>query len=111
MEKSWERASQTDWLRLKPFAGIGVPENITGAEWQRKIKGRTGIVAFKNYWRRSGQSNATGGHIDLWYGSRLTSSSAQGAVTNFLRFVVGVNATPFYSDLGNSSEILFWDIK
>lgn len=104
-------SEMSDWLRLKPFAGIGVPENITGAEWQKRIKGRTGIVAFRDYWRRSGQSNATGGHIDLWNGSRMTSSSAQGAVTNFLRFAVGVNATPFYSDLGNASEILFWEIK
>ncbi|AJG18029.1 hypothetical protein RR42_m0616 [Cupriavidus basilensis] len=41
----------------------------------------------------------------------MTSSSGRGAVTNFLRFAVGVNATPFYSDLGNASEILFWEIK
>ncbi|MNN61259.1 hypothetical protein D3C81_1764860 [compost metagenome] len=102
-----------DWLRLKPLAGIGVPENITGAGWQKRIKGRTGIVAFKNYWRRNGESTgrASGGHIDLWNGSRMTISGAEGLAANVGRFVLGIDASLFYSDLGKATEILFWEIK
>ncbi len=102
-----------DWLRLKPFAGIRTPEDITGADWQKKIKGRTGIVAFKNYWRRNGESTgrASGGHIDLWNGSRMTISSAGGVAANVGRFLFGINASYFYSDLAEATEILFWEIK
>ncbi len=105
-------AEMADWLKQKPMAGMGRTENITGADWQQRIKGRTGIIAFKNYWQRDGESNPSGGHIDLWDGSRLTSNSIRGALTNFLRFTVGSN-TGFgsYYDLGKSKEIVFWEVK
>ncbi|KWR79911.1 type VI secretion system amidase effector protein Tae4 [Cupriavidus sp. IDO] len=110
-------SEMADWLRLKPLAGIGAPENITGGDWQKKIKGRTGIVTFKNYWRRDGESagNATGGHIDLWNGSRLTISSAPGAISTIGRSLGWDALFPGthygWSDLGRSTEILFWEIK
>lgn len=28
-------SEMADWLRLKPMAGIGAPENITGVDWQK----------------------------------------------------------------------------
>lgn len=102
------------WLAMQPFCGLPQkPENITGKDWRTKIAGRTGIVAFSNYWRREGESaaNASGGHIDLWNGARLTNNGVRGALTNFARFTLGINSGPGYSDLGNSTEILFWEIK
>lgn len=109
-----------EWLKLRPFAGITKPEDITGEDWDKKIKGRTGIVAFSHYWARDGESsaNASGGHIDLWNGSRLTVSSALDAVATFGR-EVGMKSFHFkqlppdwgYSNLGNSTSILFWEIK
>lgn len=104
-------SEMAEWLRLKPLAGIGAPENITGADWQKKINGRTGIVAFKNYWTRDGESGQSGGHIDLWNGSRMTSGSIRGAATNFFRFNLGWESGPGYSDLGKATEILFWEVK
>jgi hypothetical protein len=105
-------SEMADWLKLKPMAGMGRTESITGADWQQKIKGRTGIVAFKNYWQRDGESRPSGGHIDLWNGAQLTSNGIRGAMTNFFRFTLG-STTGFgsYSDLGKSTEILFWEIK
>jgi hypothetical protein len=100
------------WLKLQPFCGLpSKPENITGADWQSKIKGRTGIVFFGSYWARPGQStqNADGDHIDLWNKSKLTPS-----VESFLRFYLGINRLPspsswfsnrednWFSDLGKS---------
>lgn len=35
-----------DWLRLRPFAGLPVPIEVTGPNWQDHIRGRTGIVTF-----------------------------------------------------------------
>ena len=104
------------WLKKQPFCGLPQkPENITGKGWENKIKGRTGIVFFANYWRRDGEAtHATGDHIDLWNGSGLTPSA-----TKRLRRL-GVSSIQWlpsflgrlnFSDLVNSTEILFWEIQ
>jgi hypothetical protein len=100
------------WLKLQPFVGLPKAENITGPDWQEKIKGRSGIVQFSKYWTREGESaeSASGGHIDLWNGSKLTSPSISGAVDTFMRFTLGISSA-WYSDLGRSRQILFWEIK
>lgn len=43
-------------------------EKFEGKEVFEKIKGKTGIIFFQNYWGAGNQ----GDHIDLWNGSRLT---------------------------------------
>jgi Type VI secretion system (T6SS), amidase effector protein 4 len=100
------------WLKLKPFAGLPEPIDITEFNWQDKIKGRTGIVFFSGYWARKTDSagQTTGDHIDLWNGSKLTSPGIQGRLTSFMRFTVGVSSA-WYSDLGKSKQVLFWEIK
>ncbi|MBR8343436.1 type VI secretion system amidase effector protein Tae4 [Burkholderia ambifaria] len=105
------------WLQLQPFAGLPKAEDITGPEWELKVKGRTGIIQFSRYWTRGGESaaNASGGHIDLWNGSRMTVSSVPGVVSTFGR-AFGMHAllpdTDFgWSDLRNSKQILFWEIR
>lgn len=109
-----------EWLKLRPFLGMGKPENITGQNWQSKIKGRTGIVYFFGYWRQEGDSTdaLSGGHIDLWNHDTLTPSAV-----SFWRFRIGVQSMinpldylrgrrgNWYSDLADSKEILFWEIK
>jgi hypothetical protein len=96
------------WLRLQPFAGLPEAEDVTGPDWQEKVKGRTGIIQFSRYWTREGESadSASGGHIDLWNGRSLT-----GGLSSFLRFRVGMASTWWYSDLSQSRQILFWEIK
>ena len=91
------------------------PENITGKEWESKVKGRSGIIYFENYWHRKGETKtATGDHIDLWNGSKLTPNAAN----NVRR--LGLNSIQWlpwpldgfnFSDLGNSTKILFWEVK
>ncbi|MDN7877194.1 type VI secretion system amidase effector protein Tae4 [Burkholderia aenigmatica] len=105
------------WLQLQPFAGLPKAEDVTGSEWESKVKGRTGIIQFSRYWTRDGEStaNASGGHIDLWNGSRMTISSVPGVISTFGR-VFGLHEllpdTDFgWSDLRNSKQILFWEIK
>ncbi|NPT47772.1 hypothetical protein GNZ12_42070 [Paraburkholderia sp. 1N] len=109
-----------EWLKLRPIAGLHAPENVTGADWQSKVKGRTGIIFFYGYWRQDGDSadQLSGGHIDLWNKDTLTPSAE-----SFLRFRVGIAqiANPLswvrgrqdnvYSDLGKSKTILFFDVK
>jgi hypothetical protein len=59
------------WLKLQPIAGLGKTENITGTDWESKVKGRTGIVMFDSYWTRDGElaADASDRHIDLWSGA------------------------------------------
>lgn len=105
-----------EWLKLQPFCGLPKePENITGKEWESKVKGRSGIIYFENYWHRKGETKtATGDHIDLWNGSKLTPNAAN----NVRR--LGLNSIQWlpwpldgfnFSDLGNSTKILFWEVK
>ncbi|MFM0243148.1 type VI secretion system amidase effector protein Tae4 [Paraburkholderia phytofirmans] len=106
-----------EWLKLRPFAGLPNAEDITGQAWESKVKGRTGIIQFSRYWTRDGESatDASGGHIDLWNGSRLTISGPVDSVATVGR-MFGMNSlfagTSFgFSDLRNSKETLFWEIK
>jgi hypothetical protein len=101
-----------DWLRLRPFAGLPSPVDITSPKWQDQIKGHTGIVYFSGYWARETDSHGqtTGDHIDLWNKDTLTSPGLEGRATSFLRFRVGVSRA-WYSDLAKSKQILFWEIK
>lgn len=98
------------WLKLQPFCGLpSKPQNITGTDWQQKIKGKTGIIFFKDYWTRDGEvSHASGDHVDLWDKDRLTPGFA-----SFMRFTLGLSASGIlgFSDLGKAKEILFWEVK
>lgn len=100
----------SDWLRRNSISGVGSPETITGADWQKKIRRRRGIVAFRNYWMRDGQTHPTGGHIDLWNGYRLTGGGVYPVLINFARFFFEVSSSLWHSDLGKATEIVFWEI-
>jgi hypothetical protein len=103
------------WLKKQPFCGLPQkPDDVTGAQWEGKVKGRTGIVYFADYWKRTAQEKRpSGDHIDLWNGSRLTAVGA--SVLSTAGRYLGINAffpgTDYgYSDLRGSSTILFWEI-
>jgi hypothetical protein len=101
-----------EWLKAQRTSGLpSAPQSIVGADWQDKIKGKTGIVYFADYWLRPGEKAPSGDHIDLWNGSRLTASGLEGALVTMARFGLGINAGPGFSDLGQSRTILFWEIK
>ena len=98
--------------------GVGRTERITPTkDWESSVKGRTGIIMFDGYWmqdHQTQQANATGGHIDLWNGSRLTISSVFDSAVTIGRFYFNKQslAPPYgWSDLGNSKTILFWEVK
>ena len=90
-----------DWLEKQPFLGCRQVENITGAEWRKKVEDRTGIVCFEDYYAPSGGSG--GDHIDLWNGGRMTSIFS-GLRTRF-NIVV-----PNWSDLRKSRRIRFFPV-
>lgn len=97
------------WLETRPICGVGAAQNITGENWKDKIKGKTGIIFFGDYWSREGESSdaASGGHIDLWNGSSMTPNWA-----STLRFTFGISYIPgIYSNLGKAKKILFFEVK
>lgn len=105
----------SQWLQTRPVCGIGPAEDITGKDWQKKIKGRTGIVYFGDFWQRDGLEElrdiASGGHIDLWNNFRLTSNW-----TTVPRFFFGINRMNMpggyiYTDYANAKRILFFEVK
>jgi hypothetical protein len=95
------------WLKLQPFAGVGRPENITGARWRAKVEGRTGIIMFDGYCARDGESaaHASGGHIDLWNGEKITGIGS-GIRTRWNIVIPG-----FWEDFRKSKVILFFPVK
>lgn len=107
------------WLKQQPFCGLPKSaESVTGADWQSKIRGRTGIVYFADYWARSVKEKTSeqpsGDHIDLWNGARLTATGMSFFSTMGRRLglgSLGAGTSWGYSDLSRSSEILFWEIQ
>jgi hypothetical protein len=69
------------------------------------------VIYFADYWRRPGEKNPSGDHIDLWNGSRLTASGLEGALVTIARFSLGIDSGFGFSDLGKSKTILFWEVR
>ncbi len=86
----------------KAFSAV---QKIQPQSFQEQLKGKTGIIFFKDYWQRGRESfeNRSGDHIDLWNKDRITSSGM--FIRSLLEFLGRV------SDLNKSKEIWFWEIK
>lgn len=94
-----------DWLAKSPPSGFGKIEKIQSTTFQKTLSERTGVVFFKDYWQRQGESvdGRSGDHIDLWNKNRITEGSMiYRAIIEFLGFV---------SDLNKNREIWFWEVK
>ena len=61
---------------------LGKPLELTGANWEKSVKGKKGIIFFKDYWHRNGEKGdvRTGDHIDLWNKNELHSSGYFGTL-------------------------------
>jgi hypothetical protein len=84
--------------------GMGPRERFAGADaanYYPKIFGRTGIIYFQDYWKRTSDSDrATGDHIDVWNGYR---SSAKWLMEWF-------SWVGYYSNYAQAGEIWFWPV-
>lgn len=86
-----------------PIAGVHKCLKIDPNTFQKDISGKNGIIFFKDFWARSGESfrNRSGDHIDLWNGSRLTDWRTWFLIS--ATFNLGGN----YS---KSKEVWFWRV-
>lgn len=94
-----------NWLATTPPSGIGKKEKITPGSFQDELDDRTGIIYFKDYWRRGSETfnNRSGDHIDLWNENEITGGS--------MLYRSIIEALGFVSDLNKSKEIWFWEVK
>lgn len=93
------------WLAKSPPEGFGKVQKLSPTTFQKTLAGRTGVVFFKDYWKRPGESEQgrSGDPIDLWNKSRITEGSmAYRAVIELFGLV---------SQLSKSREIWYWEVK
>jgi len=92
-------------LKAKPPAGFCQAQKVVPGTFQEVLKGKTGVIFFKDYWQRGKESfdSRSGDHIDLWNKNEITSSSM--FTRGILEFFGRV------SDFNKSKEIWFWEIK
>ena len=79
-------------------------QRISGTEashFYKQIYGRTGIIYVKDYWKRHGETTATGDHIDVWNGYR---SSTKWLMEWF-------SWLGYYSNYAQAKEVWFWGVR
>ncbi|PTA74166.1 T6SS effector amidase Tae4 family protein [Serratia sp. Nf2] len=93
-------------LARTPIPGLGCMVKVTPNQFERVLKGKTGIIFFKDYWQRGNENfrNRSGDHIDLLNGSRLTTLSS------YFRIQWGLSWDGRFSDFFKSKEVWFWQV-
>ncbi|MCA9131369.1 MAG: hypothetical protein KDB22_30005 [Planctomycetales bacterium] len=91
-------------IKSTSLSGLGKLQTVAPSKYQSELSGKTGIVFFKNYWQRQGETfaNRTGDHIDLWNHNRTTGYWFSWS-RNFWESISGD-----VSDRNKSSEVWFW---
>lgn len=105
---SWEKGKTKYAIRAQelanwfasPYSHLPKIQKFSGKEVFEKIRGKTGIIFFQNYWGGGSQ----GDHIDLWNGSRLTDW------TSWIRIQGGISIPGLWSDFKKSEAIWFWPV-
>lgn len=73
-------------------------QKFGGKEVFEKIRGKTGIIFFQNYWGAGNQ----GDHIDLWNGSRLTD------MLSWVRIYARIGSVGLGTDYRKAQSGWFW---
>ena len=106
-----------NWLNKQKIKGLGEAEVYDGNTYLDKIKGRTGIVYFEDYWPRPGESRdhgpRTGDHIDLWNKGKWGSLKKDWYPSSWARRNFGSFMDDHFglSDFTKSKKVIFWEIK
>lgn len=93
-----------EWL-VSPYSMMPKVQKFSGNDVFEKIKGRSGIIFFQNYWGPGNQ----GDHIDLWNGSRLTDWFTWVRIHARVGSL-GVHSVLPLSDFQKSQAIWFWPV-
>jgi hypothetical protein len=97
-------------LKIRPAVGMKQPTLVNPAEFTSVLRGKRGVIFFKDYWRRTvdGREESfagrTGDHIDLWNGYHLAHSFSM--VQIYLR----IGSLGVGSDHRAARETWFWEV-
>ena len=103
-------------LKSFPIAGIGKMQEIEPSEFYEALRGKRGIIFFKDYWQRTVNGkketfrNRTGDHIDLWDGLKITDWRSWARIHVRVGNVGLHTFVPGWSDLEHSKSIWFWRV-
>ena len=92
--------SATDWMASPVNPLHSKVEKYSGSEVFDKIKGRSGVIFFQNYWGRGHQ----GDHIDLWNGYRLTDWAS------WIRIYARFRSYGLGTDYRKAESVWFWPL-
>lgn len=82
--------------------GLGKIEKVKDPQnFHLELYGRKGIIFFKDYWRRTGEKNPSGDHIDVWNGYRTSSKW----------LMEWFSWLGYNENYGKSKEIWFWEVQ
>lgn len=112
--KCWSHEGKKHLLKAEDMAnallkrapqGFGACVKIEAGSFQETLKGKTGVIFFKDYWQRGKEKfeARSGDHIDLWNKNEITGSGM------FMRSIYEFFGA--VSDLNKSREIWFWEVK
>lgn len=99
-------------LMRAAIPGVSPVARYSAETFADEMDGKTGIVFFKDYWQRRGESgrNRSGDHVDLWNGSRLTDWFSWVRI-NARIGGFGVHSIPGApSDLAEAGAVWFWRV-
>ncbi|MEM7620421.1 MAG: type VI secretion system amidase effector protein Tae4 [Pseudomonadota bacterium] len=89
-------------LQSSDIKGLGPLEKVKDPQnFHNELYGRRGIIFFKDYWRRKGEKNPSGDHIDVWNGYRTSSKW----------LMEWFSWLGYNENYGKSREIWFWEVK
>lgn len=97
--------------------GVHKVEKIDAKDFNKRLLGRTGIIFFKDYWRREPNGkketfrDRSGDHIDLWNSSRLTSLSSWARIHLRISSFGLHSISDRWSDYEDSKAIWFWAVN
>jgi hypothetical protein len=112
---SWEKDKPKYAIRAQELANwLAAPASHLPTKVQKfggkdvfgKIKGKSGIVFFQNYWGAGNQ----GDHIDLWNGSRLTDWRTWARI-HIRIWNFGLHSLGAGSDFQKSQSVWFWAVS
>ena len=97
-------------LKKSKISGFSKSVELTGDNYYEYVKGKKGIIFFKDYWLRTGEKERTGDHIDLWWGTTL---KKKGTFFSAMRHNFPSFSKDYLdmSDLKRSKKVIFWEFK
>jgi hypothetical protein len=99
VKKKYRGALAAEELAAWLIKALGKPDQYSPSEASTAVTGRKGIIFFKDFWARPGETTPQGDHIDLWNGSTTPQADPRAYQPGPLSY------------FDRSKTVWFWEIK